>query len=81
MKTTIDLPDELFRQVRDYSRASGVTMRELMVDGLRAELASRLQPRGPVDFVFVAVEGEGLRADLEPGAVIASSYSMPSTTA
>lgn len=78
MKTTIELPDELLRQVRDFSRSSGVTMRELMVEGLRSELAKRQVPRARVDFVFTAVDGEGLRAGLEPDAAIAVSYGLPS---
>ena len=77
MKTTIELPDELLRQVRDYSRSTGVTMRELMVDGLRSELARRRAPGPRADFVFTAVDGEGLRAGIDPADVIAASYGMP----
>lgn len=78
MKTTIELPDELLRQVRDFSRTSGITMRELMVEGLRAELARRRTARPRVDFVFTAVDGQGLRAGVEPGEAIAMSYELPS---
>lgn len=74
MKTTIELPDELLQQVRDLSRASGITMRELMVEGLRHELARRREPAPRVDFVFTAVDGEGLQRGLAPGDVIAASY-------
>lgn len=74
MKTTIELPDELVRQVRDLSRASGITMRELMVEGLRSELARRREPGPSVDFVFTAVDGEGLVRGLAPGDTIATSY-------
>ena len=74
MKTTIELPDELLREVRELSRASGVTMRELMVEGLRSELARRGEPAPQVDFVFTAVEGEGLAAGLAPAEAIAVSY-------
>lgn len=78
MKTTVELPDELLRQVRDYSRTTGVPMRELMIDGLRSELARRQEPRHRADFVFTAVSGRGLRADLEPEQAIATSYGLPS---
>ena len=74
MKTTIELPDELLRQVRDLSRATGVTMRELMVEGLRNELARRSDHRPKVDFVFTAVDGEGLARGLTPEDAIAVSY-------
>lgn len=79
MKTTVDLPDELFRQVRDYSRQSGVTMRELVIEGLRSELTRRQSPRARVDFRFAAVDGQGLRDGLEPGEAIAVSYGMPAS--
>lgn len=77
MKTTIELPDELLRQVRDFSRDTGVTMRELMIDGLRSELERRRTPRSRVDFVFTAVDGQGLREDVAPGEAIAVSYGLP----
>lgn len=41
MKTTIELPDELFREVKELAREQGITMRELMVEGLRHELERR----------------------------------------
>lgn len=77
MKTTIELPDDLVRQVRDVARETGVTMRELVVEGLRSELARRAAPAPKVDFVFTAVEGHGLAADLPAGEAIAASYETP----
>lgn len=77
MKTTIELPDELLREVRECARASGTTMRELMVEGLRGELARRREARPRADFVFRAVDGEGLRADVDARDAIARSYGMP----
>lgn len=74
MKTTVELPDELLRQVRELSRSSGVTMRELMVEGLRSELARRQENAPRPDFVFTAVEGEGLAFGLTPAEAIAMSY-------
>ena len=35
MKTTIDIADELFRQAKQVSRERGVTLRELVSEGLR----------------------------------------------
>lgn len=78
MKTTVELPSELLRQVRDYSQSTGVTMRELMIEGLRSELARRRAPGPRADFVFTSVGGEGLRAEIDPADVIAASYGMSS---
>lgn len=77
MKTTAELPDELLRQVRDLSRATGVTMRELMVEGLRGELARRRDPSPRVDFVLATARREGLAAGLAAGDAIAASYEAP----
>ena len=79
MKTTMELPDELLRQVRDYSRATGITMRELVVEGLRSELARRQAPRARADFVFTTADGHGLREGLAPRDVVTSSYEMPAS--
>lgn len=39
MKTTIDLPDALYRRLKVRSAESGVTIRELVVHGIERELA------------------------------------------
>lgn len=76
MKTTIDLPDALASEAKAVARESGTTLRDLMVSGLRRELAERESvPR--VDFVFPTASGTGLVADLEPGHQIARSYGLP----
>ena len=61
MKTTIDLPDELVREVKRLSAEQGVTMRELMIDGLRSEVERRSAEAPKVDFVFPVVHGGGLQ--------------------
>ena len=73
MKTTIDIPDALAQDAKRLVRESGVTLRDLVVTGLRAEVARRRSaPR--IDFVFPTIGGNGLVADLAPGDVIDRSY-------
>jgi len=38
MKTTIDIPDVLYRRVKLAAVQNGTTVRELMINGLRKEL-------------------------------------------
>jgi hypothetical protein len=52
MKTTVELPEELLAEAKDYAREHHVTLRELLTDGLRAELSRRAQGGPKVDFVF-----------------------------
>ncbi|MGL5823661.1 MAG: hypothetical protein ACRCYU_02195 [Nocardioides sp.] len=74
MNTTIDLPDELMRQVKERAAADGVPMRELMIEGLRRELARQRQPT-KVDFVFPVSDGGGaLAEDLTMQKAIEMSY-------
>lgn len=51
VKTTIELPDELLAQAREAARRQGVTLKQLISDGLRTELERRAEP-GRTDFVF-----------------------------
>ncbi|MBA3278072.1 MAG: DUF2191 domain-containing protein [Geodermatophilaceae bacterium] len=65
MKTTIELPDSLARRAKELARAQGVTLREVIEAGLRAELDRRSAPAPPVDFRFRTVGGSGLREGIE----------------
>jgi hypothetical protein len=76
MKTTIDLPDALASEAKALARESGTTLRDLVVSGLRRELAER-QSAPRVDFVFPTSSGVGLLADVEPGHQISRSYGLP----
>lgn len=76
MKTTIDLPDALAREAKALAHREGVSLRELVVEGLRTEVARRSAPL-KVDFVFPTAGGRGLRVGLEPAAAIDASYGLP----
>jgi uncharacterized protein (DUF2267 family) len=75
MKTTIDLPDALARDAKDAAARLGVTLRELVVDGLRNELERRGRP--VADFTFTTVDGRGLDPAVDPADVISIAYERP----
>lgn len=77
MKTTIEIPDVLAQEAKAVAQRSGVTLRELVVTGLRAELERRATP-ARVDFHFPTVSGDGLTAELAPEDVVNRSYGLPS---
>ncbi len=79
MKTTIDIPDALAEDAKRLVRESGVTLRDLVVTGLRAEVQRRRTPPR-VDFVFPTIGGNGLVADLAPWDVIDRSYGFAAAT-
>jgi len=55
VRTTIDLPDELFRRAKKAAAAEGVTLREVVVRALAAHLDG--QPAGHYEFRWNATEG------------------------
>jgi hypothetical protein len=59
MKTTVELPDELFHEVQQLARTEGTTMRSLMEEGLRAVIARHLAA-GRFTLRDASVPGEGL---------------------
>lgn len=51
MKTIIELPDELIRQVRRVAQEEGASLRALVEEGLQRSLEARRQAvRRPLDF-------------------------------
>jgi hypothetical protein len=77
MKTTIELPDALAQQAKNLAREQGVTLRELVVDGLRAEVQRRSTPRTQVDFHFPTFEGAGLQPGVTYADLISYAYDSP----
>ena len=66
MKTTIDIADGLFREAKDTARDDGVTLRELVEEGLRAAIERRRR-RGGFSLREASVDGNGLRPEVAEG--------------
>ena len=62
MKTTVELSDDLLREVQRVARAEGTTMRSLMEEGLRAVL-ERYRSAREFRLREASVTGSGLRPD------------------
>jgi hypothetical protein len=45
MKTTLDIPDDLFREAKSRAALSGTKLKDLVADGLRLVLAGAGSPR------------------------------------
>ncbi len=63
MKTTIEIPDSLFREAKTHAARQGVPLRELVERGLR--LALEASPRQGKRFRLktISTKGEGLICD------------------
>ena len=64
MKTTLELPDALFDELKATAHRSGVPMRSVVEDALRRELERRRQPPPPFVLVDAGVGGKGIRLEL-----------------
>ena len=63
MKTTVELPDELFAAAKEHARANNTTLRALITDGLARVLAEPA-PARRFRLRDASVDGNGLHADL-----------------
>ncbi len=63
MRTTIDLPDDLYRQVKVAAAREGVTLRSIIERGLRNELA-RLKA-GSYQLPDLSFGGQGISSDID----------------
>lgn len=75
MKITIELPDELVLQAMKVGGEIGLTLGDLVVDGLRAEIEKR-SSAVRTDFHFTTVAGSGLQIDIEPGQFTERAYDL-----
>jgi len=60
MKTTVELPDAMLRNVKSYASAHGMTMREVLEAGLRHVLASEHATSRPFRLKRCAFKGKGI---------------------
>ncbi len=64
MKTTVEISDSLFLEAKMTAQARGVTLKQLVEQGLRWAIREHREPRKPFKLRDGSVNGEGLVADL-----------------
>jgi hypothetical protein len=65
MKTTVDIPDQLFERARRLAAQQGTTMRALIEAGLRAALEARRAAPARFALRDVSFKGDGLAPGVE----------------
>jgi len=63
MKTTIEIPDSLFREAREYAARHGITIREVIELGLQKFLGDTTPRRRPFKLKTITTKGEGLACE------------------
>jgi hypothetical protein len=61
VKTTVEIPDALFAEVKKYAAAHGLTFRELIETSLRRSLEKQSSARKPFRLRKVTFKGKGQR--------------------
>jgi hypothetical protein len=60
MKTTIELPDELYRRAKAEAALRGRKLRDLVEEGLRLALETRPSPRGSLSLAGLTKRVSGI---------------------
>ncbi len=60
MKTTVELPDDLLREAKEYAARHGIPLREVIELGLQQALRAGRPARRPFRLKTVTTRGEGL---------------------
>ena len=63
MKTTVEIPDRLFRDVKEYAARNGIPIRAVLEMGLRAVLEGPAPKRKRFRLKTVTTKGQGLACD------------------
>ena len=74
MKTTIELPDALYREAKEYAVRQGIPMREVMERGLRAVLSESGAPTRRFRLKTITTKGEGLVSEGDWAAIRSLIY-------
>jgi hypothetical protein len=63
MKTTVEIPDPLFRQAKAYAASHGIPLREVFETGLRTVLEGQSPAGRRFRLKTITTKGEGLVCD------------------
>jgi hypothetical protein len=63
IRTTIDIPAPLYRELKAQAAANGCSVREVLLAGIKRVLAGGLRPR-PKRVQFPLIVSEGSKVDL-----------------
>jgi len=74
MKTTVEIPDALFREAKLYAAQQGIPLRQLFERGLQIVLRGSARPRRRFRLKTVTSQGNGLAVDGDWGTIRSIIY-------
>ena len=63
MKTTVEIPDDLFQEASVYAAQNGLHLWEIVERGVRMVVSARPEPPKQFRLRYVTTQGEGLICD------------------
>lgn len=74
MKTTVELPDDLFREAKAYAASHGITLREVVERGLQSVVRDSA-PRGRrFRLKTITTKGQGIAGDSDWSSIRSKIY-------
>ena len=74
MKTTVEIPDSLFREAKAYAARQGIPVRDVFARGLEMVLQGYPRPGRRFRLRTITTEGEGLAMDGDWSAIRSKIY-------
>lgn len=74
MKTTVEIPDRLFREAKEYAARHGMPVRAVIEMGLRTVLEAPAPGRRRFRLKTVTTKGQGLACDSDWSAIRSLIY-------
>jgi hypothetical protein len=74
VKTTVEIPDRLFREAKEYAARHGVPIREVVERGLRMVLEGSSPPRKRFRLKTITTKGQGLASGTDWNAIRSLIY-------
>ena len=74
MKTTVEVPDLLFREAKAYAARHGLALREVFERGLQLALQEQARPARRFRLKAVTTKGDGLQCEGDWGTIRSLIY-------
>jgi len=74
VKTTVEIPDPLFREVKTYAARHGMSLREVLELGLRTVVENKTPGKRRFRLKTITTKGEGVQGDADWSAIRSIIY-------
>lgn len=65
MRTSIDIPDALFRRLKKQAAEESTTLKQIVIDAVQQRLTTPKRPKKPFKMKDFSVKGEGVMPGID----------------